>query len=68
MYKVLKYSNKVEGDGSGYCVIDPSLIITIEVTFPTWLEVIEAFKNHGDWKMGRDKAERLLHLIQSGTT
>lgn len=56
-YKILKYLNQVECDGNGYCVIDPSLITIIEITSPSWLEVIAAFKNHGDWSLVKAEVE-----------
>ena len=65
-YKVVEYDNRVEGSGSGYCVLDPSLITITAITFPPWLEIIEAFKNHGDWPNGQAAANTLQRAIQSG--
>ncbi|WP_290872264.1 hypothetical protein [Aquabacterium sp.] len=62
-YKVIQYSNLVEGRGDGYCVIDTHTLIIESFSNPTWGEVVEAFKNHGDWARGKDAAMSFMKSI-----
>ncbi len=64
VYKVIKYDNKVEGCGEGFCVINPSAITIESVTRPSWPEVIDAFKHHSDWRIGEEAAMEMLRSIQ----
>lgn len=62
-YKVIQYSNLVEGCGEGYCVIDTSTLNIESTSNPTWNEVMEAFRNHSDWESGKDAATSFMRSI-----
>jgi hypothetical protein len=62
-YAVIEYNNEVESIGSGFCVIDPSLIMITTVTQPTWNEVIEAFKYHQDCEKAKQAVEIFLNTL-----
>ena len=64
-YVVLQYENSVEEKGSGYCVLDPSRITLVEVTYPGWSEVIEAFKAHKDYYQVKSEVETFQSALRA---
>ena len=61
-FAVITYRNIVEGDGAGYCVLEPQRIVFKSKSHPDWREIVEAFRGHATFPKVQTK---VLHFLES---